>query len=367
MSDQKTELAKVDKKPKFLPVIEKVAPSLEEFFPDHIDPEKFLRVVNGVLKSNSFLAGCLESKKGKIGFFNSMKQAAIDGLVPDGKYEAAIVPFKGVPTYVRMYGGMVKMMRQSGEIIDIQTGLVYEAELKDASHFDFSRGTNPFIHHKEMLFGDRGKMAACWAVIRTKGGGFYFEVMGREDVMKIKNGSPAKNNGPWSNKAHEGAMWRKTVLRQAAKLAPISTDLQNAFAREYDQTHDFTHLQEKTPAQRLEEKMDRKQAGKSRPLIEGNVRQDAVDEDIDDAEVSAENEKKGVDTIELPMSPEEMGPDDWTDYTTKILKSAEDQKMHVNLFNRTYASQLDAMAQFSSSSYNRVLDAQDAAADAAKD
>lgn len=313
--------------------------NIADFLPNHIDEEKFFLIANGILRGSTALRNCIKTGKGTAGFLGALKQAALDGLMPDGKIEAAIVPYGGIPTYVRMYHGMVKMMRQSGEIKDINTGLVCEND-----QFDFCRGTDNYVRHKQ-AFKDRGAKIAAWCVIRTKDGGEYFDIMGADEIIQIKNAAKAKN-GPWGNKAHEGQMWRKTVLRRASKLAPISTDLQNRFAKEDDETYDFSHLQAPTEAERfLKNAKDKKK----RPVIDI----DPSNQDAAGSDEATEIEKK----LSLPDDLDTMGEDDWDRFTADLIAEMKRLAVAQAVFESLYNDELDYMAQLSSGNYDKYLDA----------
>lgn len=354
--NKNTELAKVEEAPTkrpLMPIIVDHQEMLADFLPDHIDHDKFFLVANGVLRGSKYLRDCLSQKKGVEGFLKSLKQAAMDGLIPDGTREAAIVPYKGVPTYVRMYGGMLKMMRQSGVVTDINTGLVCEND-----EFDFVRGTKNFVHHKA-AFKNRGDKIAAWCVIRTKDGGEYFDIMGADEIMQIKSAVKAQN-GPWGNKAHEGQMWRKTVLRRTAGLAPISTDMHNAFAREDAENYDFDHLQKPSPAARLEANMAASNRGQVIGLDPTDPNQTA-----EDATYSEEEEPQGETSPEDPKwklteNPDDMTGEKWEKYTDKLLKDLEKRGISGKAFDALYKPELDHMARLSSADFDRMLDAMQA-------
>ena len=346
-SQTKTDLAVVEnKKPKKLdPIIARAEGALSEFLPDHIDHEKFFRVANGVIKSNAYLRKMVvNNQESAEAFLMSLKECAMDGLIPDGKREAAIVPYGKFPTYVRMYGGMLKMMRQSGEVQDIQTGLVCEND----PVWEFMRGTESYVRHQEALT-DRGEKVACWCVIRTTNGGKYFEVMGRDDILKIKSAVKAKN-GPWSNKAHEGEMWRKTVLRRAAKLAPLSTDLHNAFQAEEDRLYDFSRYQRPSAADQMMADVDAMRAEQG-DFVDAEILADEAGDDGDAPikDVSAHHEK-------LPADPNQMDDDDWQKYADKFIQKFKESKLSAEEFDALHKAELDAMAMHASASFDKILD-----------
>ena len=351
-SDQKNDLiAQEEKAPArpLMPIIIDHQEMISDFLPDHVDAEKFFLIANGVLRGSKSLRECLGTKAGVAGFLGSLKQAAMDGLMPDGKREAAIVPYGGVPTYVRMYHGMMKMMRQSGEILDINTGLVCEND-----SFDWCRGTENYVRHKQ-AFTKRGKKIAAWCVIRTKDGGEYFDIMGADEIIQIKNASKAKN-GPWGNSAHEGQMWRKTILRRTSNLAPLSTDMQNSFAKEDEENYNFDHLQKPSASDRLIANMAKKTRGQVIDLDPSREEDPAPDEKpADDA--PTDKEEKPAERILMPADPEDMDGEQWENYTNALIEDLQKRGITGKAFDRLYKPELDHMANLSVADFDRILDA----------
>lgn len=158
-------------------------------------------------------------------FLASLK-AARDGLLPDGR-EAALVPFKDeklniqVVVYIPMFAGLLKKVRNSGELASLSANAVYEKDV-----FEYELGDNERIVHKPLMSGARGKLFAAYAIARTKDGGIYRRVLTAEDILAIKAFSKAKK-GPWSGN-FESEMWIKTAIRRLSKILPQSTDI-NAY------------------------------------------------------------------------------------------------------------------------------------------
>lgn len=159
-------------------------------------------------------------------FLASLK-AARDGLLPDGR-EAALVPFKDnklrimVVVYIPMFAGLLKKVRNSGELASLSANAVYEKDV-----FEYELGDNERIVHKPVMSGARGKLFAAYAIARTKDGGVYRRVLSAEDVHAIRAFSKAAATGPWSG-PFESEMWIKTAIRRLSKILPQSTDI-NAY------------------------------------------------------------------------------------------------------------------------------------------
>lgn len=165
--------------------------------------------------------------------FNSCIKCATDGLVPDGR-EAALVTFGNQVTYMPMVFGIIKKLRQSGEIASISARLVYENELK-AGLFKFSiEDGEEKLSHQPMLMGDRGRVALAYATARFKDGTVQNEVMTFADIEKVRNVSRSKDRGPWKDWWDE--MARKTVVRRLSKYLPLSAEDLRIFEADHEAT-----------------------------------------------------------------------------------------------------------------------------------
>ena len=149
-------------------------------------------------------------------------------MLPD-KREAALVIFKGTVQYMPMIAGILKRVRNSGEVASIASQLVYR---KDVFRY-WVDGDGEHIQHEPLMFGERGDIVGAYGVAKTKDGAVYIEVMTKADIEKVRSVSRAKNSGPWSDWWEE--MARKTVLRRLSKRLPMSTDIEDVIRREEEQ------------------------------------------------------------------------------------------------------------------------------------
>lgn len=211
--------------------IEDMRPQFQKALPAHIPAEKFVRVVQTAIATNPDIA-----KASKQSVFAATMKCAQDGLLPDGREAAFVIYFnKGAPTvqYMPMIGGILKKIRNSGELASITAELVY-----DRDDFKFWVDDNgQHIHHAPNMWEDRGELMGAYALAKTKDGALYIEIMSRKQIEDVKNASRAKTSGPWAG-AFETEMWRKTVIRRLAKRLPMSTDL-DEFIRQDDDLYDF--------------------------------------------------------------------------------------------------------------------------------
>lgn len=201
--------------------------------PAHIPPERFRRVVQtAVIANPDLLAADRRS------LFESAMKAAQDGLLPDNRDGALVVYntkakeggwIKKVQ-WMPMIGGVLKRIRNSGELRSISAHVVHERD-----EFAYVLGDDEKIEHRPAL-GERGDPILVYAIAHTKDGGIYREVMTVADVEKVRSVSRAANAGPWVQ--WWGEMARKTVLRRLAKRLPISADLDDLIRRD-DELYEF--------------------------------------------------------------------------------------------------------------------------------
>ena len=191
--------------------------------PAHIKPERFVRVAMSAVTGNPKLV-----EADRTSFFAACMRSAQDGLLPDGN-EAALVPFWDKQdncykvVYMAMIAGILKKVRNSGDLKTIGAHVVY-----DGDEFDYELGDNERIFHRPNLDRDKdAKRLYTYAVAHTKDGGIYREIMTEAQIQAVRNVSKAKDSGPWSGDFAD-EMRRKTALRRLAKRLPLSTDILEA-------------------------------------------------------------------------------------------------------------------------------------------
>lgn len=205
--------------------VERMEGQFKLALPAHIPVERFARVVMTAVGSNPDLL-----KADRASLLEASLKAAQDGLLPDGR-DGALVIYGSKVQWMPMIAGILKKVRNSGELLSISA---YVAHEKDK--FFYRLGDDETIEHEPFLNGDPGKPRIVYAVAKTKDGGTYREVMTVAEVEKIRQVSKAKNAGPWTT--WWGEMARKTVLRRLAKRLPMSTDLDDVIRRD-DALYDF--------------------------------------------------------------------------------------------------------------------------------
>lgn len=215
---------------------------VEMALPSHVKVDKFIRVVTTAVANDPAL---LEANR--MTLYNAAMKAAADGLVPDGK-EAALVVFnknagtKDAPKwekhvqYMPMVAGILKKVRNSGELSSICAFIVHKNEPFSV----WVDNAGEHFKHEPLMFGEKGEPIGVYALAQTKDGGTYFEVMSKDQVMKIREVAKTKNiwDGPFGSEK-----WKVACIRRLSKRLPMSTDLEQTI----QQIDDEIDLDEPTP------------------------------------------------------------------------------------------------------------------------
>lgn len=206
--------------------LEQIGGQLQTALPQHITVDRFKRVVMTAVNMTPALAAA-----DRRSLFNACIKCATDGLVPDGR-EAALVTFGNQCTYMPMVFGIIKKLRQSGEIASISARLVYENEIKGGLFKFAIEDGEEKLSHQPMLMGERGRVALAYATARFKDGTVQNEVMTFADIEKVRNVSRSKDRGPWKDWWDE--MARKTVVRRLSKYLPLSAEDMRLFDADHE-------------------------------------------------------------------------------------------------------------------------------------
>jgi recombination protein RecT len=185
--------------------------------------EQFAAIATSVAISDPVLAEC--SMKSKLLALNEVCRL---GLIPDRHLgHVYLVPLKirGVKEVQVWpgYKGWMELARRSGRVNAIESGVVYESD-----EFDFEFGTSKFLKHRPhwMINPDSepGRRRAAWCTSLVDGE-VQIEVMSAAQVLAIKNRSAGakRSDSPWHT--DEDAMWRKTVVKKARHMWPLSTEI----------------------------------------------------------------------------------------------------------------------------------------------
>ena len=243
----------------------KMEDQLTALLPSTIEPAKFINVVLVAVQKNPDLL-----KSTRQSLYNACRECAQDGLVPDGR-EAALIKFGENAKYMPMVYGVLKKVRNSGELKSITAQVVYEKD-----HFEFwIDDDGEHVLHKPLMLGIRGNPTHTYAVAKTKDDGTYVEVMTEEQIQDVKKVSKAKT-GPWTGPFAD-EMRRKSAIRRLSKRLPMSTDIEQVMYRD-DEMYSFEQNEKETPASQTEDTAVEQKSGKSKL-------EKAVTDSVDDAVV----------------------------------------------------------------------------------
>ena len=214
--------------------------AIQQALPSHIKPERFMQVCYTAAMLNPDLQKCTHSS-----LANSFIKCAKDGLVPDGK-EAAIVVYNkkqgqklvSEAQYQPMIDGVLKRLRQSGEVPYITSKVVYQDD-----HFDTGMNINgEYLEFKPDYNSKNRKdedIKLVFAMAKLKNGEAIIEVMTREEVEKImylsksaidKTTGKVKEYSVWGK--FFGRMAQKTVLHRTSKRLPNSSEVMEMLERD---------------------------------------------------------------------------------------------------------------------------------------
>lgn len=197
----------------------RMADQFKRALPPQVSHDKFMRVVETAVGANPELLAA-----NRMTLYSSSMKAAQDGLLPDGR-EAALVIFGASVVYMPMVAGILKKVRNSGELASITAMIVHKND-------KFKRWVDDqgeHLEHEPVTFGDKGDAIGVYAQARTKDGAVYLEALDSAQVAAVKTIAKSKTvwEGPF---AHE--MWKKTAIRRLSKRLPMSTDLEAVILRD---------------------------------------------------------------------------------------------------------------------------------------
>jgi recombination protein RecT len=196
--------------------------------PKDIDPDRFIRTVITAVQMNPKL---IDADRRSL--FAACMKAAQDGLMPDGR-EAVLNIYStkvkeggqeywtDMVQFLPMVRGLLKCMRNSGEVASVDAAAVYEKD-----EFAFERGDEPRIIHKPYLGADDpGQIIAAYAIVKLANGEVHREVMSKRDIEKVRGASKAANGPGWTTWYDQFAI--KSVIKRSVKLLPSSSDRLNS-------------------------------------------------------------------------------------------------------------------------------------------
>lgn len=185
--------------------------------PKHMSPERMLQLAISTMNKNPKLANCTP-----VSLLSCFMTSSALGLEPNdvnGLGQCYIIPYGNTATFIPGFRGLYKLALNSGEISSITVELVYKGD-----EFEYAMGDDAKIVHKPSMTAEhKPENVICgYCITHLNNGGIQRTVMSRSEIDKRRNVSKSKNSGPWVDWTEE--MMKKTVIRQAAKLWPLSSE-----------------------------------------------------------------------------------------------------------------------------------------------
>jgi len=200
--------------------LSKMDPQFKKVLPASISLDRFSRIAMTAVSQNPELL-----KADRSSLFMALMKAAELGLNVDGR-EAALVPYGPKVTLIPMILGILKKVRNSGELESITAQEVYAND--DFQYYIDSNGE--FINFRPAMFQDRGEIKGFFALAKTKDSGIFIELMSKDEVDQIRATSKSKNSPAWGNFYNQ--MAKKCVLKRLCKRLPVDTDTHDLFHEE---------------------------------------------------------------------------------------------------------------------------------------
>lgn len=212
--------------------LDKKRDSIKSSLPNHIDVDRFVLAAKSYIASKDmlFVYRREPSRPDMASFLNAIMFLARKGLFLDGR-DAHLVRYGSAINPSPTWQGLLRLMRNSGEILDCGVNCVFENEIKEGK-FRYIEGQMP--EHEPMLLGDPGKLVAAYAWARTRHHGVYARLVRESDINKAKAASKTsgREDSPWNT--HPEEMWRAKVLRRLMDFLPLSADVDYPIDMEFD-------------------------------------------------------------------------------------------------------------------------------------
>lgn len=209
---------------------------INNFFGEEKRAMKFLSGVISSCQRNPKLLECEPST-----LINSfMMMAQLEFMPSDISGEAYVLPYNNKrqegTQWVNVmeaqfqlgYQGLITLFYRSGSR-SITAEIVYEKD-------DFSIVNGEIRHSPDVFAPDRGAPKGAYVIVELKSGGKVQKVMKKDDILAIGSRfskSYKSKFSPWNPENDPDLwMWKKTVLKQVAKLVPKSDVLIEVIAED---------------------------------------------------------------------------------------------------------------------------------------
>lgn len=227
-------------------LISESAKELGRALPEHMRPERLVRIALTNIRMNPDLGRCTPES-----FLGALFTAAQIGIEPVAG-RAYILPFNNSrkkpdgswhsvkeAQFIIGYKGVAELFYRHEKAIMLNWGVV-----KSKDEFEYELGTAAYLKHRPAK-GDRGITLGFYVIADLAGGGKPFMYMNLDECMEHgkkhsktydKKIGKFYDSSPWAT--NPDAMCLKTVLIQLAKLLPLSVELQRALEAD-ESSRDF--------------------------------------------------------------------------------------------------------------------------------
>jgi len=203
-------------------LLKQMKPQIMEALPNHVTPDRLLRVALTSIRLNPALLECSTAS-----LLGGILQSAQLGFEINSQGQAYLIPYNNRKTGEKEaqfqigYKGLLELFYRSEK-----TTLAYANEVREGDTFHIEYGTTQILKHIPIL-EDRleSPVVAYYAVAQLKDGTKHFHVITKKEAEKHRDKfSKAKTFGPWIDLFDE--MAKKTVLKKLLKYLPLSVELQ---------------------------------------------------------------------------------------------------------------------------------------------
>ncbi|WP_420588268.1 recombinase RecT [Bacterioplanoides sp.] len=208
--------------------------AIQSMLPAGLDPRRFMRTVVNTISTHPQSDRLLKANRTSL--FSACQKAAGDGLLIDGR-ESTLIVFKDkkknteTVNYIPMVQGLVKLARNSGEIANIISEVVFSND-----SFQYRPGIDDQPVFDPDWFGQRGDAIGAYAVVITTNEEKIVRVLPKKRIMTIAStGRNADQFNPDTGVNFE-EWWRKTAIKNVLKYAPKSSYLESAMASDTTST-----------------------------------------------------------------------------------------------------------------------------------
>jgi recombination protein RecT len=230
LKQQQTAVAKKEPPRDFPAMLTAWKGEIAHALPKHLNADRMGRIALTCFRQTPKLAECDPRS-----VFAAVIQGAQLGLEPGLMGEAHLVPYGSQCQLIPGYQGLIKLAKQTGQVVDI-----YAVAVREKDRVKVAYGTHRELEHEPLLKNgfpasdkERGEIVGFYAVAVFKDGTRAFELLGVDQVRKVRDESRGyqaakkyKKDTPWDT--HFEAMGCKTVIRKLCKYLPKSPELAQA-------------------------------------------------------------------------------------------------------------------------------------------